>query len=179
MHTNDNKPLRKGGIERGGLGNPMSKYGEMHGKVVWFLDGVVFRVEEDFIAVGVVPNGALELRDGVAHGDAHAGWSADEDACSSSEVFAELAESVGYIGAAVFGAPSVLLLDCGGQEGEAHEILLEFGRGGGETEVESLDVVGVGTTGRLYKDIWVDGVVPGFNGLGDVEVQISFPASCR
>lgn len=123
-------------------------------------------MEEDFIAVGIVPYTALELGDCVPYGHTHARGSANEDAGSSSEVFAKLTEGVGYVGATVFGAPSVLLLDGGWQEGEAHEILLELGWGGWETEIESLDVGGIGTTGGLWViDVWVDGIASGFDGL--------------
>lgn len=130
-----------------------------------FLDCVVLRVKENFVPFGVVPDAALKLRNCVANGDAHAGWSAYEDACSSSKVLAELAECVGYIGTTVFSAPSVLLLDGGWQERETHKVLLELGWGGWEAEVESLDVVGISSTGRLDEDVWIDGIVPGFDSL--------------
>ena len=145
----------------------VSRNRERHDMYVWYvlLDCVVLRVKEDFVSFGVVPYAALELGDGVAYSNAHAGWSADEDAGSSSEVLAELAECVGYIGTTVFSAPSVLLLDGGWQERETHKVLLELGWGGWEAEVESLDVVGISSTGRLDEDVWIDGIVPGFDSL--------------
>lgn len=98
-------------------------------------------MQENLVFAIITPDIGLQPCNRIRNIDSHTRRSTNEHTRPPAEdtlpvcaSCSHLLEHVSQVGTAVFGTPAFLFL--GAHEGEAHEVLLEFGWGGGEAEIE-------------------------------------------
>ena len=83
-------------------------------------------MHENLLLAAIRENHSLHARYLVRDRYSHTGRAAHKHTRSPSKLVPHLVEHVRQIGTAILGAPAIRATGCGGQEGEAHKVLLEF-----------------------------------------------------
>ena len=96
-------------------------------------------MQKNLIRPLLTPNTPLQLCHRLTNTCPHIRRATNKNTRTPAKPLTQVLEQERNIRTPVLRAPAILLLDRSGEEGEAHEVLLELRWRGGEAEVEALD----------------------------------------